>query len=348
MKKAVLVVLPLVSLALLSGCRIDEVERFVDDARVVARIGVLADPMVGKDMTAAELKRALKFYRQCKVDAVAVVGKVTRSGREGQLAMLDDIWRDAFAGSDARLIVEPGTNVVNGFAFELAAKRPYGRRDILTFYGGRRLALTDELCLFPRDWRVVCAGSMSGVEFPVGFRDEALRKKAARVAQGLLVSAYSGCTVIRRMDFTTKKPEDVGEPWTVDAEGRVADPGTDPEFGADVRMRIVSGYIGSEPVYTVCWPNVLRRVGGARSYWYEVSVAFADEPQGVLLRRDVLSDGFYRSEAHDLGGTKTVFRAKELPKANDLHKEIVVSVVPIGCYGHRGRPLVSPPLPLPR
>lgn len=333
---------------LASGCRIDEVEQFVDDVRVVARIGVLADPAVGKDNAAVALKRALTFFRQSKVDAVALVGKVTNSGRADQRAMLDRIWTEVFGNANARLIAEPGTNEVNGFTFALAAERPYGRHEVLTFYGGRKLALTDELCFFPRNSRVVCAGSMNGIEIPVGFKNAGMQRKVVGVAQGLLVSSYSDRTVIRRIDFSSKTPEDVAEPWTVGEDGKADDPGTDAEFAADTRLRVVSGYLGKEPVYTVSWPNVLQRVGGARSYWYEVSVAFADAPEGVFLRRGVLSDGFYRSEKHDMGGTKTVLKASELPMSSEQHKEIVVSVVPIGCLGRRGRPLVSPALPLPR
>lgn len=345
--KAALVLFVVCVLAL-TGCRLEEVEQFVDDARVIARVGVMADPEVGRDNAAVELKRALKFYRESKVDAVALVGKVTRSGRADQLRMLDRIWKDVFAGSDVRLIVEPGTNEVNGFSFALASARPYGRREVLTFYGGRKIALTDELCLCPRDSRVVCAGSMCGIELPAGFACESMRRKVARVAQGLLVSAYSGRTVIRRVDFSSNTAEDVAEPWIIGADGRAGDPGMNPEFSADMRLRVVSGYLGAEPVYTVSWPNVLRRVSSARSFWYEVSVAFADAPDGIFLRRDILTDGFYRSEEHDLGGTKVVFKASELPQADECHKEIIVSVVPIGCFGHRGRPLSTPPLPLPR
>ena len=332
----------------LAGCEIEDVERFVDDTRVIARVGVMADTEVDMKGAPAGFKRALQFFRASGVDAVAIAGKVTRHGLVSEDLVLDRAFQDVFRGTSVRLIVQPGPQEVKGFRFELAKSRPYGKGAVPTFYGGRKLALTDEMCIYPRNSQIICAGSMRGVEIPIGFEDKAQLDQARRVSQGLLVSAYSDRTVIRRMDFSGKRPEDVADPWVLDEDGVVPDPPEHAEFWEDSTVQVLPGYLNGKPIYTVRWSGVQKRHTGARARWYEVTAAFADSPQDVFARRDVLSDGFAFSEARDGGPVKTVFSGTDMPSASERHPEVVFSVTPIGCYGARGRTIVSAPVSLPK
>lgn len=348
----------------LAGC-VSEVTRLVDDVRVVARIGVLADVNLRGAGEVQMLKKAFEFYRQEGVDAVAVVGTVPTAGAAAQRERMDDVWRQVFAGSSVPLFLESGRHEVKGVPFATAEDRPVGKQDVLTFYGKRRLALTDELCAYPRGSRTLCAGSMSGLDLPAGYEDKALEAKLAKSAQGLLVSVYADKTVVRRLDFTQKLPldsneawrvkkdrlvyaEDVAAPWVVGADGKVAMPEQEiPEFWSDTRLQVIPGYVRTERVYTVKWPSLLQRHVGARARWYVVEAAFADESKAVFLSRTILSDGYHQSEDRDKGAVKTVIRTSELPSASEAHKQVVFRVTPVGAFGKSGKSLVSEPISLP-
>ena len=344
----------------LCGC-VGDMARLVDDARVMARIGVLADVNLRGADDVKMLKKAFAYYRQEGVDAVAIAGIATQAKTKESL---DDVWQSVFAGSSVPLFREPGRHEANGVMFAMSEDRPVGPQDVLTFYGKRRLALTDELCVYPRGNRAVCAGSMSGLDLPNGFEDKVLEKKLAKSAQGLLVSVYADKTVIRRLDFTQKEPtdraeawkvrmdklvyaEDVADPWVMGTDGMVAKREQEiPEFWSDTQLQIFSGYDRAERIYTVKWPSLLQRHVGARARWYVAEVAFADDPKAVFLSRTVLSGGYHQAEVRDTGAVKAVFRFADLPPSRGARTHFVFKVTPIGAFGKPGKPLVSSPLPL--
>ena len=351
-------------LSLVCGC-VGTVARLADDMRVVARIGVLADVNLRNADDVRNLNKAFAFFRQEGADAVAVVGTVPSHGTSGWREMLSDAWRQSFAGTAASLILEPGSHEVRGVQFATAEDRPVGKQKALTFYGKRRLALTDELCAYPRGSRTLCAGSMSGLDLPPGCKDAALGAKLAKSAQGLLVSVYADRTVVRRLDFTQTLPldrdeawrvkkdklvyaEDVAEPWVLGADGMVAMPEKEiPEFWPDTRLQVIPGYDREGRIYTVKWPGLLRRHVGARARWYVVEAAFADNQKAVFISRTILSNGYHQSEDRDAGAVKSVFKLAELPAQSAEHTQVVFKVVPVGAFGKSGRPLISSPVPLP-
>ena len=352
------------SLLLFAGC-VSDVMQIADDMRVKTRIGVLADAEIGKGTDLAMLEKAFVFYRQQKVDAVVLTGAITQNGNSAQFGTLNQIWAKVFGDSSAKLIVDEGRHEVKGFVFATSVTRPMKACEVLTFYGNRKLPLTDELCFCPRDSKVICAGSMHGVNLPEGIKDEALRVKASKAAQGLLVSDYGDRTVIRRLDFTQKEPldedlawkvkkeklayaEDVADPWEVGTTGSVEeDLSVVPEFPEDASIRVLPGHTKKgEAICTVQWPPVLKRFCGARARWYKVGVAFADQPKQQILCRTVLSPSFHLSEDRDLQGLTTVFKVSELPRSDAAHQAIIFQVTPIGAFGKPGRTVTSGPVPL--
>ena len=351
------------SLLLFAGC-VSDVMQMADDMRVKTRIGVLADTEIGKGANLTMLEKAFAFYRQQKVDAVVLTGTITQNGNSTQLETLNRIWAKIFGGSAVKLIMDEGRHDVNGFTFATSAKRPMKACEVLTFYGNRKLPLTDELCFCPRDSKVICAGSMHGVNLPEGIKDEALLAKASKTAQGLLVSDYGDRTVIRRLDFTQGLPldldlawkvkkeklayaEDVADPWEIGATG-LDEEGLSvvPEFPEDASIRVLPGHTKKgEAICTVQWPSVLKRFCGARARWYEVGVAFADQPKQQIRRRTVLSPSFHLSEDRDLQGVTTVFKVSELPRSDGSHQAILFQVTPIGAFGKPGRTVTSGAVP---
>lgn len=356
-------IIPLLVL-LVSGC-VGDMVRMVDEARIVAKVGILADADLSGAGRRQQLRKAFEYFRQEGVDAVAIAGTVTTPDAPDQPNPLQTVWQQTFGGSPVPLFSEPGRHEINGVPFATAVDRPVGKQDVLTFYGTRRLALTDELCVYPRGNRAICAGSMSGVALPRGFKDKELETELAKSAEGLLVSFYSDKTVVRRLDFTQKLPvdpdaawevkksrlvyaEDVAEPWILDADGQVAKLQNEiPEFWPDSRLMVILGYDRSKRIYTVKWPSVLACRTGTRARWYVMEAAFADTPASAFLSRTFLSRNFHQSEDRDGDAVKCVFKASEFPAAQGSHKQVVFRVTPVGPYGKSGKPLVSPPAPLP-
>ena len=349
---------------LFAGC-VSDMAQLADDMRVRARIGVLADTEIGKGANLAMLEKAFVFYRQQKVDAVVLTGAITQDGSSAQVEALNQIWAKVFEDLECKLITNEGRHEVKGFAFATSAKRPMKTCEVLTFYGNRKLALTDELCFYPREVKAICAGSMHGVNLPEGITDEALRTAASKAAQGLLVSDYGDRTVIRRLDFTQGLPvdeelawkvrraklayaEDVADPWEIDATGsRKEELSPVPEFPEDASIRVLPGHTKKgEAICTVQWPPVLKRFCGARARWYEVGVVFANRQEQQILRRTVLPRSFYLSEDRDLQGVSSVFKVSELPHADGTHQAILFQVTPIGAFGKRGRAVTSGAVPL--
>lgn len=345
--------------SLIGGCiGYHDVARFVDEARTVAKIGVLANTEVEWKKGTERLSRALAFYRQCEVDAVVLTGAVTKNGYPNQFEVLDEVWKDAFPTNAPRRIMDDGSYDVEGFKFAVSARRPAGTCPQLTFYGEGKNALTDEFGFYPRESNAVYAGSMSGIEVQPGYVRPGKRVAQApeRAAQGLLVRAYSDRTVIRRLDFTQTGPadtqefggrrrpvpkkkiyvEDVGAPWI---PGETPPPEA-PEFWPDTCIRVFPGYSPEGAFFTVEWPHLLKCFANERAFGYEVTGALADRPNVPFGRISILSDGFFLSEDRDRDMLRWTFPAGQLPAG----QKVVFGVTPFGSVGHRGRTLFTEPV----
>ena len=340
----------------ISGC-VSETLELIEDARSQARIGVLAHARVGWITETAKLEKAFRFYRQSKVDAVILTGAVTKDGYRDQYGVLDKVWKKVFGDTSTRLIMSDGQYDVNGFRFAVSSNRPSAKCDVLTFHGGARLALTDELCIFPPDANLVCAGSLSGIDISANYiGSEALSKILANAAQGLLVVAYSPDNVkIRRLDFTQNGPgnakyrqnatayaEDVDEPWDL---GHMKERPPAPRFWEDTTLRATLERENYDLLYRLVWPTVQKRFTGARARCYEVGIATADEPPNIHALGLVLSEKFHLAEERDTQGASCVIRLSGLGTALSQQPTIRFAVTPIGAYGKRGAPIFSEPLP---
>ena len=343
--------------AAFSGC-VSEALETVDDLRTKARLGVVANAEVGWITETKMLEKAFRFYRQNRVDAVVLTGKVTKNGYKDQFEVLDKVFQKVFRGTSTRLIRTDGQYDVNGFAFAVAARRPDSLCKMLTFCGEEKLALTDEACYSPQaDANLVQAGSLSGIEVSETFANAAeVSAVASRAAQGLLVSAYSDTVRIRRLDFAFDAPpdkktglrkgevyvEDVAEPWVI---GEKSEPPPAPRFWDDTRILVSVVQAQGESAYKISWPSVQKRLTGARAACYEVGVAYADRPQSVFPFGKVLSDGFHQSEARDTRGASCLIKTSLIRKSS-RHKAVIFSVTPIGIFGARGPAVRSEPVPL--
>lgn len=343
---------------LAGGCEIEDVARLVEDARTDARIGVLANTEIGWLPEMRTLEKALRYYRQEKVDAVVITGKVTRNGYKDQLDVLDRLWKKVFGGSPARLIAEEGRHDINGFAFMVVNGHPVAKADVPTFHGYGKHALTDDLRFFEPDFNAIYAGSMSGIDVQDGY--DYCGKTASSLhlggAQGLLVNVYSSRVSVRRLDFTQDTPVDRGiRRETIYAEDVAAEfsfergqePGAfqagTPRFWPDTGIRVVPGFVGRVRMVTVKWPHVLARYTGARAFSYEVTVCKASDRKNPFRRKNVLSRGFMLSEQRDTDPVACLFTEAELAVAGQDRPPIVVAVTPIGTTGERGTPVYSEP-----
>lgn len=343
---------------LLGGCEIDEMARMVDDACVVARIGVIANPEVGWITETGMLERALRFYRQEGVNAVVIAGNVTRNGYRNQYEVLDRVWRKVFVGSDVRLIKDEGTYEVGNFKFGVLNRIPMDYCEDLSFCGEGKHALTDDLRFYDRAYNVMYAGSMSDIVIRPGFEYCGKLSNGTKVVarQGLLVSVYSSKVRVRRLDFTQSRPvdrsvklsaskiyaEDLAEEFVLPRGAKIPpDAGKAPEFWSDTRIQTLPGFRDGKKVITVRWPNVLKRHTGVRAYCYEVSVNMVtNEGTAVPYRRKhVLPKGFLLSEDRDLEPVSCVLDMDELMPAGQDEIKIAVQVIPIGSRGARGKPM---------
>lgn len=339
---------------LAGGCEIEDVARLVDDARVVARLGVIAYPEVESGRKQPMLEKVFRYYLQEGVDAVVIPAGATKNGRADQMAALQDTWNRVFAGTETRLVTEEGRTEVSGFPFRVMRRAPFDRCDIVTFHASDKYALTDELRFYDRTYRSLCAGSMSGVKVQHGYEhlDKESPEGVVPAIQGLLVSAYSDKILVRRLDFTQRRPmeglkprgiyaEDVAEEVKLTLDGsspRLKEAA--PEFWKDTTLRVTPGYLGNKRVLTVSWPNLLKRFSGVRAHSYKVcgySVALDGTRSSVpFISKRVLSPKFMLSEQRDTDPVSCCFGASIEPG----HK-IVVSVTPIGYWGALGQPIFS-------
>lgn len=343
---------------LVGGCEIEDMARFVDDRRSVARLGVIAHTEVACGPEPKWLERTFRYYRQEGVDAVVIAGGATRAGLKSQFEVILGMWSRIFAGTEVRLIAEEGRAEVNGFAFRVAFKTPYEKSDVITFHGGGKFALTDELMFYDRTYRSVCAGSMSGVKIQKGYEyhGKDLKDDLVPARQGLLVGVYSDKVVVRRLDFLHTAPVETGiRPRGVYAED-LADElvlGRDgssprvrsaaPEFWPDTAVRVLPGMLGKDKVLTVKWPHLLKKHVGVRAHSYEVC-AYLVEADGKrsqlpFMRKRVFSNGFMLSEARDADPVGCLFTVAEKKGVR-----VILSVAPIGYYGDLGKPVYTSPI----
>lgn len=353
-----------VGAAFVAGCEIEDVARLVDDIRSDVRLGVLANVDLDASSGAASLEKALRFYRQEGVDAVAIIGVDPKDGAGRPKARVHEIWQKVFLGDrKVRLILEDGRQEVNGFAFDVLRRAPERKCETLAFHGEGRNALTDGIAFFDREYNVVYAGSMSPLPVPEGFSRNGRSSNGSdsvACAQGLLVTVYSDGVCVRRLDFTPAQPptgsaapgevyaEDVAPELRLPRQGE-APPETvkAPEFWADTTLRILPGFSGATRVYSVSWPAVQRRFTGARAFCYEVSLrvvkADSSRPGDAFRRGIVLTERYHQSELRDILPVGCVFLREDFSPAIEQKCSVVVSVTPIGPTGERGRTIFSEP-----
>lgn len=343
---------------LVGGCEIEDVARFVDDRRSVARLGVIAHTEVPYGPDPKWLERTFLYYRQEGVDAVVIAGGVTKTGLESQFEIVRRMWSRIFAGTGARLITEEGRAEVNGFPFRVSARTPFEKSDVIVFHAGGKFALTDELMFYDRTYRSVCAGSMNGVKIQKGYEYHGAESKDDLVParQGLLVGVYSGKVVIRRLDFMHTEPvekglrprgiyvEDVADALELGLDGSSPKvKSAAPEFWPDTVVRAIPGFLGAQKLLTVKWPHLLKKYVGVRAHSYEVC-AYLVESDGSrspvpFVRKRVFSNGFMLAESRDTDPVACL-----LPVADAKGARVVVSVTPVGYYGDLGKPVFTPPI----
>ena len=358
-------------LALLAaGCMdLSDIASAIDDARAVAKIGVVAHPELSWPASASRFKRALQLFRSRKVDAIVVLGDLTNDGYLNQYRVLaqawDDVFRNPVKGIDpdpprrilmlgdrdrqnfrpefadafgGDLSLEGGEFEVNGFRFRATVARP-NPGDTPSFFAEGKPALTDELCWFPRTRIELNAGSLSGVVPKAGYETV---KGAAAASQGLLVVAYSAELTVSRIDFGDG--ESVASDWTIPLASEGAAGKIDsraPEFWADTVLRVVPGEeLGKGLSYKVEWPPVLAKHTGVRAYSYEVDalVPTADGGREAVAKRlYVLSPNFCRAESRDTVPVSCRFMANDLPPGAVPR----FRVTPISSFGVRGRSIYN-------
>lgn len=316
---------------LIAGCFSPvEIAQFVDEARLDAKIGILANlDLTFPTPKSSGLERALNYFKSEKVDAVVFIGNAPTD--------LDSLWNKRFSEKTRKIIVDsPQILEFNAWKAHFSPRKmPFKRDKMLAFYGERRLALTDELCVLPHSSLSICAGSMSGVEIPSYYSPVAA---AAKAAQGLLVRVYSGTVEIRRMDFTgvpSQKrrkgapppalAEEVAPAWRYKRiaddsyECLIEDAAEAPQFWDDTEI-IALRSVGrnNETYYTLKFPPVQSRHTGERAYAYDVKCF-----DGEI--RHLLSPAFFRAETQE----KTAVTAK--------FDDPPISVTPVSSLGKRGR-----------
>jgi len=367
--------------SLLLACGCASVMSAIDDARVQARICILANPEIEWPKSTGSFRRALAFCREQKVDAVVILGNLTRGGAKNQLEVMDAAWRESFKGAaktprrilvpgakDARLVemtlpeglrLETGDTPceVNGFSF-YASYAKKAHPGFLTFYGDGKRALTDEMCFYPRSSGTVCAGSLNGVivtrrwravghPVPPKFPEA---DQTVPAAQGLLVSVYSDTVEIARLDFLPKVAEPVAAPWRVErnaAPTASASEKTAPQFPADVQLEVIRGYSNDrklpQPVVTLRWPPARATDATPRAFYYKLTVADAATPHLPFQTHYLHTQGFAQAEARDRQAVSFVLREADLPKKEgaEAPAPLVFKVTPYSGFGVGGQPLTG-------
>ena len=364
------ILLTVVALLVCGGCT--SVRETIDDWRVQARIGVIANPEIEWPKSTGNFRRALAWYRERKVDAVVILGNLTRTGAKNQLEVLDAAWNDVFKNAakpprrilvpgakDARLVETPpdAPYEVKGFSF-YASYEKKSHPGFITFYGAGKRALTDELGFYPRRSGAICAGSLNGVEVAQRWRavGHPVPRKFPEVAQtvpaaqGLLVSVYSDSVEIARLDFLPKTPEPVAAAWQVARNADALAPTDDktaPQFPADVALSVIHGYSNDRslpvPILTLRWPPARATDATPRAFYYKLTVAAAATPHLPFQTVHLQSKGFAAAEARDRAALSFALREADLPtvEGTDARAPVVFTVTPYSATGAAGRPLTA-------
>ena len=363
-------ILATVALGVLCGCMdIADIRSAINDARAVAKIGVVAHPEISWPDSTSKFQKALAFFKSCNVDAIVVIGELTKDGYMNQYRVLSRAWDAEFNNPVKGAVQNPPRRIfvlgerekatykeefgaefggdisadggifdVNGFACRAVSQKPAGYDTVPTFYAGEKMALTDELCWYPRTRPCINAGSLSGIDLNPGFEKV---PNAAKSAQGLLVTVYTGEISVARLDFIDKEP--VAADWRISRTGAALSAAEKraPEFWDDTELRVFRvNEPGKPPAFKVVWPPVLAKYTGVRAYSYEVAVLMevADgSREAVVKRRHVFAPNFHRAESRDVEPVSCRFGKAELPD----NSRIRFAVTPVSCFGERGRRLES-------
>ena len=336
--------------------------------RTRAKIGVLANLEIEWPKSTVMLKKALGAFRDAGVDAVVLLGNLTRSGAPNQYEVLADAWRAAFKGSQPPpcvlvlgeqdlerwqpgyadylkpigTVVEQGGHVIDvrGFRFGASIRKRTGRWNdpvALAFYAQPKLVLTDALCFSDPTSRAVCAGSMSDVAMGEIYAGVA---KSLKVAQGLLVTVLGDEIEVARLDFTqpTQAWERVAGDWTVPADPTaevVVPVSVAPQFRPNAEATVVAGFRPlkkplMEEIYTVRWPVVRGGEDGARAFAYELRVVSAEKhPLAEPIL--VLSPAFHLAPRHESPSMSYAVPIASLPKG-----KVRFAITPVSSDGKRG------------
>ena len=350
------------------GCMdLGDIAGAIDDMRTVARIGIVAHPELSWPKSAGNLQRAFEYYRIRKVDAIVVLGDLTKDGYLNQYRVLAQAWDSVFCNPVKGVVKDPPRRIfvlgdrdrerfkpefasglgddlsldggefeVNGFRFRAMSSRP-ADGDLPTFYADGKMALSDELCWYPRVRPYVNAGSLSGIELKAGYEPV---PKAKSASQGLLATVYSDEISVSRIDFGDNAV--VADDWRIPRNGgeqKVQLDSQTPEFWSDTELRVLPGNESKKGLsYKVVWPPILAKHTGVRAHSYEVSVFalnHADEKYVLVKRKYVLSPNFHRAEDKDAEPVSCRFYESELPQSSSLR----FTVTPISNFGVKGRAL---------
>lgn len=344
----------LLFVVLISGCLnlVEDVRLGVRDLRTQAKVGVLANLEIEWDASAQPFRRALAYFAQENVDAVILIGTLTRTGHPRQMDVLQKAWRESFRGRELPTLLlvpdEPQTLTVKGFTFGASYKKKYGAwagetQPILAFHSGMKPALTDDVCFLSPASRTICAGSMHGLFVPAIFENP---PPTAHVAQGLLVTILGESIEVKRLDFTQKTPHEVAAPWIVplDPATPVAASQTDlaPRFPKGAVLDVIPGYIpvkGSrletERALTLRWPAALSRFGGSRAAYYELAV------ENHPFRKYFLSSHFYDAEDRDREPLRVTLPLAALGETDEV---VRLTVTAYAASGKKGEIIYATPL----
>ena len=360
-----------VSLATAGCMDLADLAESVDDMLVVARVGVVAHPEIGSPGAEARLRKALSCFRSRKVDAIVILGDLTKDGYLNQYRTLSGAWdkvfndpvkgvdrnpprricilgpndrngyRDAFADELGGTVFDEGEFDVNGFRFRVGARRSAQSGEgpvVPVVFAEGKPPLTDEMCFYPREGASVNAGSLSGVVPRAGYEPV---ERAASASQGILLSAYSGKVVVSRLDFTYV--EKVADDWTIPLGGSGAATPLSvkvPRFWDDARLMVTRGTVNGGTVFKVAWPPVLAKFTGERAFSYEVEAimgASGDGKGSVVKRVYVHSPNYHLSEDRDILPVFCNFHASEFPSG----ARVRFAVTPVSSTGVRGARLVG-------
>ncbi len=329
----------------LSGCsEFDVVAKAVDDAKVVAKFGVISNTEIEWPNSTKALSKALKYYVQENVDAIVFIGDPTKRKMKNQYEVFDAVVKKALVGTDIQFYL--ATNrmeiAVNGFEFVAQYANPMGMATKPTFYGAGKFALTSDRCVFPIASKCINVGSMNGISVSEQYVMPS-KVNFNSSAQGVLVKVYSNEMKVMRLDFSQASKlkrslvyvEEVDEPWVISlGNEKVADPIIVPQFWDDVVISITRGYDGKGGmVYTIRWPHLLKCNSGVRATSYEVLV----EVNGAIIaRKYFLSSGFYLAESHDDASLNCTFPESILGESWQT-KQVRIGVSPISSLGESGR-----------